>query len=377
MNPNAHSADFARFFTTHFTKLVERWSRAIGGFTADAEDLVQESMLSLAEKWGTIENPEGWMHTACKRAAVKSVKRRRHRLHGALPLEDSYAESLPAEPENRGAESDAYFLARELVAGPLEWKALNLHVAGYTAADIAHIVHADPGWRRRRTRCSPANVNKMLRQEKARLSRQICDRLTIPEEDSRARNLLIMGTICMLPTRQREVFILRMAGLEPTEIAYVTDISPANARMSLSLANKKLAVVLGMPIEDAKHVLERVDKDLYPLTKATLVGAAVAHILPPDHNPLDAFRESRFGALDDAVFEVCYCAAYEMGRTIMLGRLGSSGETPTETMRFFSDYITDAVTQDVGGIRQLMAALSPERQFEMVSAATKKLCLKV
>jgi DNA-directed RNA polymerase specialized sigma24 family protein len=244
MKPDAHGEELASYISQRFEPLVRRWSHSVDGVFADAQDLVQDSVIALARNWPDVEDADRWMHRVCERGAAKVVRQRQHPVRGAVPLDSDYAASLPAEQDNPAADSDAYRLARELVTGPLEWKMLSLHAEGCTHAQIAEAVQDDPSWGHHRMRCTPANIGTMLRREKERLSREIRRRLAAQKDIFAANIKAVRREVLALPEKQRETFALRLLGLEPYGIAKVMGCKPGTARVNLSHANKRLGEAL-------------------------------------------------------------------------------------------------------------------------------------
>ena len=343
MTTGANSEEFEAFFKAHFDRLVRRWSRELGGVTADAEDLVQDAMIALASKWGEIETPDAWMHRVCARGAAKVVRRRCHPVRGAIALQDPHTESLAAEPENRAAISEAYLLASEFVSGPLEWKALNLHAQGCTAAEIAEILRADSGWRHRRMSCSAANVGKMVRQEKARLSQQVSRRLAAVEHQSSGMSDLIVRTVVWLPEKQRVAFGLRLLGLRHAETAAVMGTAQATARMNLCHANRKLAEAFELPAQTAPQTDRFIRKNLDDMSRAYLLGTVLARA--------DEFRtflsdtkraknpKKDFTGPEDENDDLVLAAAFE------LGRFAARHNIPSSQTRAALETLTDRAAE--------------------------------
>jgi RNA polymerase sigma factor (sigma-70 family) len=276
VNGTADGVEFAKFVSRNRVPLVRRYAHHVDGNYADAEDVVQEGLIDLARHWHEVDEPKGWMHRHCERGAIRVIRRRQHRVRGALPLDQDYAESLPADRHNPAADSYAYALAEELVSGPLEWTMLKLHADGCTHAEIAEAVKHHPAWARRRMGCTSANVGKVLRREKERLSREITQRLRSQELGVNEDREMIMAAILTLPKKQREAFGLRLAGFEPVMIARKMSTKPMNARANLSHANRKLADDFGLDPDDATAVPRFVHRSLSNTSLSIVLGATLA-----------------------------------------------------------------------------------------------------
>ncbi|GAA2009139.1 sigma factor [Catenulispora subtropica] len=295
MKGTADGEEFTNFVSRNWKQLVQRYAPYVDGNYADAEDLVQEAMIDLARQWHEVDTPKAWIHRHCERGAIRVISRHQHPVRGALALDQSYAESLPADSRNPAADSDAYMLAQELVSSSLEWTMLNLHADGYTHAEIVKSVKDHPIWARRRMGCTTSNVGKVLRREKERLARKIRHRLRTRERATEGNREMIMTAVLALPKKQREAFGLRLLGFEPLMIARKMGTKPMNARANLSHANKKLADVFGLDYEDATAVPQFVDGNLSLASSCIMLGAALAErsdlseLIPLSDRPRDTW----------------------------------------------------------------------------------------
>ncbi len=98
----ATHAAIARVFREEAGRLTAALVRALGDFD-DAEDLVQEALLTALEHWpaeGIPEVPGAWLMTAARRKAIDRWRRRARyqELLAAMPAE---AGSAPGEPDDR------------------------------------------------------------------------------------------------------------------------------------------------------------------------------------------------------------------------------------------------------------------------------------
>jgi len=136
------------------------------GSAADAEEVVQEVFVRLAERQGelgAVRDPLAWLLTVTRRAAVDHVRRRTLRV--AEPLERCGL--LAAPPSAPERELDAARASRELARLPAaQREVLYLrHFVGLTFAAIAEIVRAPLFTVASRHRLGLARLRKRFEEE--------------------------------------------------------------------------------------------------------------------------------------------------------------------------------------------------------------------
>jgi RNA polymerase sigma-70 factor (ECF subfamily) len=133
---------FEELYTAHFAE-VARWARAMGGPSADLEDLCQEVFLTVRRRLPDFDgqNPSGWLYRITQRA-VRS-HRRKAWLRRALFVEDGTLERFEAGAEQPESAALAAERRRELSRaldrlGEKKRTALVLHeVEGLSGEEIA------------------------------------------------------------------------------------------------------------------------------------------------------------------------------------------------------------------------------------------------
>jgi RNA polymerase sigma factor (sigma-70 family) len=83
---------FVSFYEERFGKMVVLLT-VLGAGRADAEDAVQEAMLSAWRQWDMIQNPDGWVRTVATRTYFRQVRARQQ----TVPLDESLAQAADSD----------------------------------------------------------------------------------------------------------------------------------------------------------------------------------------------------------------------------------------------------------------------------------------
>jgi RNA polymerase sigma factor (sigma-70 family) len=83
---------FDSFYEERFGKAIVMLT-VLGASRADAEDAVQEAMLSAWRQWDKIQNPDSWVRTVATRAYYRQVRARQQ----TVPLDESSARAADSD----------------------------------------------------------------------------------------------------------------------------------------------------------------------------------------------------------------------------------------------------------------------------------------
>jgi len=212
-----------------------RWVvRKYGVGRQDAEDIVQDSMVELAPKWGTCKalEPEALLTTIIKR---KVFKRWRRPAAAVVPLEDEVQqlEAAVADPAVTAEQRDTIRRAASVMS-PIERRI----VLGRARQDSAVTIAAEEGMSAVAVRSTGHRMER---------------RMAAVTESEQAPDLGAINVATYarrLPKQQRTVFTLALEGYEPAAIAKILHTSN-NARVNLYHA--KRAVIGMLPTLAAGH----------------------------------------------------------------------------------------------------------------------------
>lgn len=137
--------DFETVYTDHFHH-VARWARALGGLSADIDDLTQEVFLVVRRKLGSFDGPSlpAWLY-GITRKTVSDYRRRafmRRLLGGVIRS----AETAPEPRAPAGADSYERLEARQLMTRVLQKMSavrrtafVLFEIEGYSGEEIAEL----------------------------------------------------------------------------------------------------------------------------------------------------------------------------------------------------------------------------------------------
>ncbi|WP_194893548.1 RNA polymerase sigma factor [Catenulispora pinisilvae] len=219
-----------------------------------AEDVVQDGLLVVWQKWDTLTNPAGYLYGSCKKLAFGEYEARDRgpKLHAELP-EQPHLDDGQEEP---GLDDAMLNLMVELSAQ--SWSSprtavVGLNLAeGYSKADIAQFL----GLPLAEVHRSAAELRRYYR------TRRADPKPTDPRDTYTPRGL-VMRAMQRLSRRERQVMALAALGLKPSLIAPLIGITGGSARTTLCHARKSVIDTTGFLLEDEgiSEVIDHFVKD--------------------------------------------------------------------------------------------------------------------
>ena len=230
MNTSAsREGDFEAFYRRHFRHRVAQVRKAVGSHH-DAEDIVQVSFIDLAVRWETAEQPEKLLSTIIYRQTCKHWRRQpsaKGIVETVLADEAEQVRARTPDPADVAEQRESIARIAKRIT-PVEREIVAARFHGDTAARIASAHEVRPNELR--------HAERWMRQRMAELI-----------EPPQAGPIPLGLYAARLPTRQREVFELALAGVYIGQIAAHLRITQNCARVNLCHAKKAVNVMLHGP----------------------------------------------------------------------------------------------------------------------------------
>ena len=134
MNPGGEAESFDSFYAREFRPQVRRAVLLVGSNDA-ANDVVHDAFVRLYPRWGSLENPGGYLNRSVLNGARDHARRSAVRSRALPRLVDP------------GSEEPVDYLDDALMALPFNHRAALVlrYVVGLTTAEIAHELECAPG----------------------------------------------------------------------------------------------------------------------------------------------------------------------------------------------------------------------------------------
>ncbi|MEY9929632.1 RNA polymerase sigma factor (sigma-70 family) [Catenulispora sp. GP43] len=220
---------FEDFYSAVHDSQVAQVTWLLNGDRADAEDIVQQSMMELYLAWPNVTKHYGWLQTACERKVWKRWNSR-----GRIPLPLEEAVRLPGaepDPADRAALGDDVRAAAQVLSR--EEMALFQRIAdGYTLAQIADVYSL-----------TVPQIRTAIKKARCRFAAAPAGPLESEEEVLE----YCRSRLEHLPPQQEEVMTWALYGVKPDVIASWMGISANGARVNLHHAKTALAHMPGAP----------------------------------------------------------------------------------------------------------------------------------